>query len=376
MKLETKGRPTWASIDLKALKWNFHQVRRLVGKQIGIISVVKANAYGHGAIECAKRLAEYGSQALGVATVEEGKTLRQAGIGLPIIVFGVIQPYELKEVISWQLQPTLVDSYQVRSIAKLIPQNKTQLKVHLKIDTGMGRIGINPTKVQEYIKLLLKNPKLKLQGIFTHFATADGKNKAIVKQQLDKLQQVTDKFRQAGFDTFITHAANSAAIIKFPQAYQDSVRPGIMLYGLYPATGLYKRLKLKPVLSWYTKIVQIKEVPKGVGLSYGHTFITKRASKIATLPIGYADGLSRLLSNRGKVLLQGQVCPIVGRVCMDMCLVDVTKVRTAQVGNEVVLLGQQGKKEITADNMAKILNTISYEIVCAISNRVPRIFKG
>jgi len=370
------GRPTWVSVDLSALKWNLHQVRHLVGSQVRILAVVKANAYGHGAVACSRALLSAGADELGVATVEEAEELRRARIRHPIVVFGLIQPQEVEQVLKLRLQPTVVSESQLRVLSKIARKKQRRISVHLKVDTGMGRIGIQPQVIAAFFKQMKKYPHLTLRGIFTHFAHADGRDKRLLRQQMHSLYQAADLARQFGYAKIIVHASNSAAVINAPETYADMVRPGLMLYGLYPAKGLKKLVTLKPVLRWSTRIIQVKCVPAGTGLSYGHTFITRRPSQIATLPVGYADGFSRALSNQGEVIVKGRLCPVVGRVCMDMCLVDVTAVKDVAVGDEVILIGRQGKVEITAETLAERLNTISYEVVSVIGSRVPRIFQG
>ncbi len=369
------GRPTWVTVDLNALQWNFRQVRKLVGSSISILAIVKANAYGHGAVACARALVAAGADALGVATVTEGVEIRRAGVRLPLVVLGFTQNCEAEQVLRWRLEPTIVSQSQARALSRAAGRAGRKIAGHLKIDTGMGRIGIRPHEVEEVIRGWNKLHGLKIQGVFTHFSHADGRDHNLLRKQIQGLQAAVRSVAQAGWKKLQVHAANSAAIIESPETYGNMVRPGLMLYGLYPAARLRRRVPLRPVLQWSTRIVQLKQVAAGTGLSYGHTYVTSRKSWIATLPVGYADGFSRGLSNRGRVLVRGRSCPVVGRVCMDMCLIDVTGIPGVKAGDEAVLIGRQGQKELTADDMANILNTISYEIVCAIGERVPRIYK-
>jgi len=369
------GRPTWATVDLAALRWNLRQVRKLVGPKVKILAVVKANAYGHGAVPCSRTLVAAGADYLGVATSEEGAELRRAGLKVPIVVLGLIQPQEAELVVRYRLQPAVATDPQIRALARAARKTGKTVAVHLKVDTGMGRIGIAPEEAEGFSRRLRRLPGLTLGGLFTHFAHADGQNKRLLNSQQLRLQAAAAQVKRL-WPEAVVHEANSAAVIESPETYADMVRPGIMLYGLHPAPRLRHRVELKPVLSWVTHIVQVKDVPSNVGLSYGHTFVTRRPSRIATLALGYADGLNRALSNRGRVLIGGKVCPLVGRVCMDMCLADVTDVAEARVGSETVLIGRQGGAELTADDMAAQLGTISYEILCAIGGRVPRRYRG
>ncbi len=370
------GRPTWVNVDLAALRWNARQVRRLVGDQVRILAVVKANAYGHGAVACSRALVRAGVDELGVATVEEGQELRTAGLKLPIVIFGLAQSGEMRAVTRLRLQPAVVSREQVRALSQAARRAGVTVPVHLKVDTGMGRIGIQPPEARAFLAWLKKQPRISLGGIFTHFSHADGRDQKLLKQQTRYLRQVATEARALGWKGFAMHASNSAAIMASPETHADMVRPGLMLYGLYPSPRLESRVRLKPALQWTTRIIQLKNVPAGTGLSYGHTFITKRVSRIATLPVGYADGFFRALSNRGRVLVRGRVCPIVGRVCMDMCLVDVSAVLGVKTGDEAVLIGSQRGRRLTADDLAASLDTISYEIVSAIGVRVPRVFQG
>ncbi|NTV53560.1 MAG: alanine racemase, partial [Candidatus Firestonebacteria bacterium] len=298
--------------------------------------------------------------------------LRAAGIRVPIVVLGLAQPGEAAAVIRHKLQPTVTSEKQIRALSREAQRARTRVAVHLKVDTGMGRIGLSADAAPNFIKRLSSAPGIQLAGVFTHFAHADGRDLQLLNLQMQRLQAVT----RALDASVLVHAANSAAVINAPQTHASMVRPGLMLYGLYPAPNLRTRVSLQPALSWKTRIIELKTVRPGTGLSYGHTYVTRRTSRIATLPVGYADGFSRALSNLGQVLIGGKLCPVVGRVCMDMCLVDVSRVPNAAVGDEVVLIGRQGQASLPAEDMAARLETITYEIVCTIGSRVPRLYRG
>jgi len=369
----SKGRPTLCTIDLSALRWNLRQVRARVGAQVKILSMVKANAYGHGAPAVARALAEEGSDAFGVATLEEGVELRQAGIGKPILVVAGIFLEQLDLCFENHLTPVAHDLEGLRRLEEVVQARGATLNVHLKIDTGMGRLGLPAAETDSWLPAMKKLTALKIEGVFSHFSTAESVDGEYTRKQLATFNHVVKLLRAEGIAPPLVHLANSAATITMPAAYFDMVRPGIMLYGIYPSATMANQIELKPVLSWQTRIVQLKKVPAGTSISYGQTFVTERESLIATLPVGYADGYSRLLSNRGAALVRGERAPVAGRVCMDLTTLDVTAIANVQQGDEVILLGRQGDAEISADEMAGWANTISYEILTSISARVPRI---
>src|ERR671923_39287 len=367
------GRPTLCFIDHDALRWNLRQIRAKVGPEVKILSMVKANGYGHGAVAISQTLASVGGDAFGVATLEEGIELRQAGIRTPILVVAGAYGEQLEQFLSYDLTPTIYEIEGVRILEAAAKCRGKNLNVHLKIDSGMGRLGLLADETNSWIPELKKCSALKLEGVFSHFSHAESVEGDYTREQLDIFKRVIQLLRKEGLAPRLVHFANSAATITLPAAYFDMVRPGIMLYGVYPSPAMANQILLKPVLSWKTKILQLKKVPPGTSISYGQTLVTNRESMIATLPVGYADGYQRLLSNRGQVLVDGQRAPVVGRVCMDLTMIDVTDIRKVQQGDEVVLLGRQGDAEISADEMAAWANTISYEILTSIGVRVPRI---
>lgn len=368
------GRPTVCFIDLDALRWNLRQVKAKVGPTVKILSMVKANAYGHGAPAVAKALADEGGYAFGVATLEEAIELRQAGIHQPILVVTGVYLEQLGQFIEHRLTPVAHDLEAVKLLDRAAQGRGAALNVHIKIDTGMGRLGFLPAEIDSWLPSLKGLKALKIEGVFSHFSRAESVQGDYTQKQLRIFQDVVARLRSQGVAPPLTHLANSAATITLPEAYFDMVRPGIMLYGPYPSPAMMSQIELKPVLSWKTRITQLKKVPCGTSISYGQTFVTQRESFIATLPVGYADGYQRLLSNRGEVLVKGNRAPVAGTVCMDLTMVDVTDIAGVQPGDEVVLLGRQGDQEITADDLAGWTNTISYEILTSISARVPRIY--
>jgi len=339
-----------------------------------VLAVVKAAAYGHGAAEVSRRLLRLGADMLGVALVEEGKELREAGFDAPILVMGALFPEQCEELVSLRLTPAVFDLSFARTLDETARRLKTTTSVHVKIDTGMGRIGVAPEKAAGMIEELRSLGAVEVQGLMTHFADADLRNKLFAERQMERFEGLLKTLGARGIHIPLVHAANSAAVLDFERALFTMVRPGLMLYGYDPLEQGNAGAGLRPVLSLTTRIAFVKRVPSGVPISYGRTFVTKRESIIATLPIGYADGYSRALSNRGAALVRGVRAPLVGRVCMDMCMIDVTDVPGVTAGDEVVLIGSQGNDRITADDIAALTGTISYEVLCAISSRVPRIY--
>lgn len=370
--LPRSNRPTAAVIDLSALEQNVQVAKQRAGGR-KILAVVKAGAYGHGAIEVSRRLLALGVDMLGVALIEEGRELREAGIDAPLLVMGAMFPEQAETTASLNLTPVVYNGAVSQALARAAKKLGTRVSVHVKIDTGMGRIGVVPEEAPRVIAAM-KADGLEVQGLMTHFADADLVDKRFASSQMDRFETLIRALEAKGIVVPVRHAANSAAVLDFSRALFTMVRPGLMLYGYSPLEEGTADAVLRPVLSLVTRIAFLKKVPAGVPISYGRTFVTKRESLIATLPIGYADGYSRRLSNKGEVLVRGARVPVVGRVCMDMCMVDVTDVAGVNEGDDVVLIGAQGSERITADEIAKITGTIAYEVLCGISSRVPRIY--
>jgi alanine racemase len=368
------GRPTASFIDLDALRWNFREIRAKVGPGVRILSMVKANGYGHGAPRIAEVLATEGSDSFGVATVEEGLELRAAGISAPILVVAGAYPDQLDLFAENKLTPVVHDAENLARLDDGARKRGATFKVHLKVDTGMGRIGFPPADLASWLPRLKRLHGLEIEGVFSHFSHADNVAGDYTRNQLELFRDVVERLRAGGISPALVHLANSAATITLPAAYFNMVRPGLMLYGIYPSPAMAAQIRLQPVLSWKSRILQLKKVPAGASISYGRTFITQRESLIATVPVGYADGYSRLLSNVGAMLVKGKRAPVAGTVCMDLTMIDVTDIGGIQEGDEVVLLGRQGNAVISADEMAAWSNTISYEILTSIGTRVPRIY--
>ncbi len=366
------GRPTFAAIDAAALRDNFALVRAAVARGVGILAVVKADAYGHGARLVAPIFAQVAADVFGVATVEEGAELRDAGVRQPILVLTGAAGRDVPALREHELAVAVLHRDMVRDLGAAAPQ---RLRVHIKVDTGMGRIGILPAELPALLDELRRAGRFEIDGIFSHFANADSVDREYSDYQLKTFQQAVDFLRVAGVSPRWIHIANSAATLTRPDTHFTLVRPGIVLYGVPPA-GMTAPSGLRPAMRLVTHIAQLKNVPSEFPVSYGQTFVTRRPSLIATLPIGYADGYSRALSNRAFVLVHGQRAPIVGAVCMDLTMVDVTDVPGVQLGDEVVLWGRQDGAEITVAEVADWQGSVTYEVLTRLGKRVPRVLRG
>jgi alanine racemase len=333
---------------------------------------VKADAYGHGLVPVARRLTDAGVDYFGVASIDEGIKLRQNGISLPILVLGPILKNDIAPLFEYGLVPTVCDESLASALAQKARQAGGKIKVHIKVDTGMGRIGVLHHDAQRLVENIYRMKHLVTEGIFTHFAFAD-LNPDFTHHQIDLFEALIAKLRQAGIRIPLVHAANSLGIIDYKRSHFNLVRPGIVIYGLYPKEGI--KIKLKPVLSLKTKVVFVKKVPAGSGISYGHAYVTKKPTNIVTLPIGYGDGYPRNLSNLAPVLIAGRRFKVSGRICMDQIMVDVGKLKV-RAGDEVVLIGAQGSAKVSAEELAGLCDTIPYEIVCGLGSRIPRVYIG
>ena len=369
----THHRPTWAEIDLKAIEYNLKQVRKHVGKGINIMAVVKANAYGHGTVEVSRILEQSGVDYLGVATTDEAVRLRDHGIKTPVLVLGSVLPAEVGIAIEKDITLTICGEELFDSIRKET-KDGARLKVHIKIDTGMGRVGIWHEEAMDLVKKVSSEKGVALEGVYTHFSSV-GRDDFFTTYQIEAFEKLLLTIEKNWIKIPLRHAANSIATVDFHRSHLNLVRPGLVIYGMYPKHTFPKIIKLKPALELKTKVVFIKDTPPGRSISYGRTFITQKHTRIATLPIGYADGYGRKLSNKAEVLIRGQRARVVGKVTMDQAMIDVGHIPDVKVGDEVVLIGKQGNEEIRAENLARMAESIAYEVVCGISNRVPRVYK-
>jgi alanine racemase len=367
-------RPTVAEIDLGAIAKNVECAARLAGPAAAIMAVVKADGYGHGAVPVARTALASGATWLGVAIPEEAAPLRAAGLDCRILVLGPIRPEQAELVVTLRLDQCVTDAGQAEALARAAAPRDRVVPLHLKIETGMGRVGIAPDQAPGVAARIAALSGVRLDGVMTHFAEAEAEDQGFTRAQLASFTATVEALRAAGVRPALRHAANSAALLYVPEARLDLVRPGIMLYGCHPRGGGSRDPVLAPALRLRTAVSQVKDVPRAGSVSYGRTFIALRDTRVATLPLGYADGASRALSNRGQVLIRGRRVPIIGRVCMDMLMVDATTIPDVAIGDEAVLIGSQGDSEISADEVAALLGTISYEVLCRIGPRVPRVY--
>lgn len=370
-------RPTRAEIDLDHIEHNLDELRRLLGPEVGIMAVVKADGYGHGAVEVARVALQAGVSSLGVAFIDEGAALRRAGITAPILLLGFTDPADTPLLLEYRLMPTLFDLETARSFSRFFSDRGQCWPVHLKIDTGMGRIGVSPAESVEFMAKISRLPGLKLEGVFTHLSSADEeKGEDCTAGQLRLFENVITGARERGIAPPVCHAANSAAALLYPRSRCDLVRIGIALYGYYPSPWVQEKaaVRLLPAMSLKSKIIFLKEVPPRTPLSYGRTYYTAGRSTIATVPVGYADGYHRGLSNCGQVLVHGRRAPVVGRICMDQMMVDVSRIKNVAPGDEVILYGGRGPERISVEEVAGLLGTINYELLSNIGKRVPRSY--
>jgi alanine racemase len=366
--------PVWAEVDLGALAHNLREVRRLVG-QTSIMAVVKANAYGHGIVPVARAAIAGEGDWLGVARGAEALELRREGVTAPLLVLGYIHPDECPALLAAGVRVTVHDLDLARVLAGLAQREKKTLRAHIKVDTGMGRLGLPCDAAgAEAALAVARLPRVEVEGLFTHFACADEPDSKATFWQLDRFLDFAGKLEKAGLKVRYKHAANSAALLRFPETHLDMVRPGIILYGLYPAANTGRVVDLKPAMSWKARVTQVKRVGAGFPVSYGWTYKTRGPAVLATIAAGYGDGYSRLLSTSGEVLLGGERVPVVGRVCMDQIIVDATRVAGVAPGDEAVLFGRQGEAFLAVEEIAAKIGTINYEVVCAVGARVPRVY--
>lgn len=375
MEEDREYRRVFAKVDLNAIQWNVSKVKEKVGKDVMVMAVIKADGYGHGALPIAHALNEIGVERYAVAFAEEGMMLRKGGIDNPILILGYSHESQFDTIINYDLTPavfTLESACALSQAAKKV--NKT-VPIHIKLETGMNRIGFSPTEESLLaIEKIASLPGIYLEGIFTHMAKADEFDKTSAKKQMDTYQNFVNKLEERGVKIPVKHVANSASILDLDDFKLDMVRSGIITYGLYPSDEVETgEILLKPAMEWKTHIVHLKEIKKGEGVSYGHIYVADKDRIIATLPVGYADGYPRNLSNRGKVLIRGRFAPIVGRVCMDQMMVDVTDIPGVCLMDEVTLMGEDQGERISAEELGNLAYSFNYELVCGISKRVPRV---
>ena len=368
--------PTYATVNLAALAHNLSRIKRYLSPGCEVMAIVKANAYGHGALDIAQSLSRQGIGRFAVASLDEGIALRQAGLSAPIVVLGALFEEQVSDFVAHRLTPVVSDGHILPALAKAVHSHPAPYPIHLKAETGMGRLGFSPEELLSLLDDPILQSPLRVEGMMTHLADADGADSTFTERQLEAFRALLEQIRQRGLTIPLVHTANSAAIVRFPEAHFSLVRPGIMLYGYHTLPASSPAPDLQPVLSLRTTIAHLRTIPRGGTVSYNGTFVAKRPTRVAVLPIGYADGYSRRLSNRGSVLIQGRRAPIIGLVCMDMIMVDVTDLAQLRVGEPVTLIGQQGQESIWADEVADWIGTIPYEVLCGIGSRVPRLYES
>ncbi|GDX83402.1 hypothetical protein LBMAG42_52130 [Deltaproteobacteria bacterium] len=371
-------RPTTAHVNLAALQQNFRVLRERVGPKVRVLAAVKGDAYGHGAVACARALQEAGGAAFGVALVEEGAQLRDAGVTGMVLCMGGVGRFGAEEAVRRELTPVVYDEGDAERLDAAAHAAGRRLAVHLKIDTGMGRLGVPLPQWERFLDRFARFEALDIEAMMTHFAESEVDDDTFTREQLRRFGQAVATARHRGFAPRVLHAANSGGLLRHPHAWFDMVRPGIALYGEPPV----QTPGIEPVMRVTTQVLFVKDLPRGTSVSYGRRWVTTRPSRIATLPVGYADGYPRALTSgvgagRAEVLVRGQRCPVVGTVCMDLCMADVTDLQEpVESGDEVVLLGGEGTARITASDLAGWAGTIPYEILCGFSERVPRAHQG
>ena len=373
--MDVNIRPVWAEVNLDNIINNIKEIKKNINGE-EIIAVVKANAYGHGAVDVAPVLRENGADRLAVAMLSEALELREAGIKVPILILGYTDVAFSEMLINNDIEQTVYSLDYAKELSKKAEALGKVAKIHIAVDTGMGRIGFLPNEksVEEVVEIS-KLSNLRITGIFTHFSNADEQDKSYAHNQIEKFNSFINEIEKREVNLGLKHISNSASIIDIEDAHYNAIRPGIILYGYYPSDYINKdKLKLMPALSLKCQVIHVKELPKGEYIGYGRKFRTERDSVIATLPIGYADGYIRGLYEKAHVIINGKLAPVVGKICMDQCMIDVTDVGPVKVGDEVVLLGEDNGVKNNADDIAKMLDTINYEILCMIGRRVPRIY--
>ena len=369
------GLSAWVEVDLGALAGNLRRIRELVGPNVGIQVVVKADAYGHGAPEIARVAEEEGAHSVGVATLDEGVELRNHGIRLPVVILSPTLPFEAPRIVEHRLTPALGNLDAARAVSETSRARGVETEVHVEIDTGMGRSGIAPKDALEFCRTLAALPGLTLAGLFTHFPRADSfEGRAMVERQIADFLEVARVLREAGIDPGVLHAANSAGIVMHPASRLDLVRPGILLYGLSSSDAVAPPPGIRPVMRFASRLVHVRELPAGHPVSYGGDFVTPETMRVGTVAVGYGHGYPWALSGRGYALLRGRRVPILGRVTMDTTVFDLRGVPEARVGDEVVLFGRSGDEEIRVNDLAALSGTIVYEMLIGIGRRVPRVY--
>lgn len=372
--MDTDDILTWAEVDLGAIAHNARLLKNCAGSGCELMVAVKANAYGHGVIPVSRAALRGGASRLAVSRTEEGVELRRAGIEAPILLLGYTLPSESDAIVHWNLTATVNSRPQAEALSDAAAARGKAVPIHVEVDTGMSRYGLLPGEALEFVRLLTHLPGLVLEGLYTHFAVADRSDKAFTREQFDVFQTVVRQLEASGFSFPLKHVSNSAATIDLPGMALDMVRCGIALYGLRPSAEVDPRVALKPVLTLKSRVARVRTLPAGASISYGRTYVTEGPTRVALIPVGYGDGYHRLLSNRGAVLIRGKRAPIVGRVCMDQFVVNVSDIPGVRLHDEVVLIGRQGEGSISTEEVARWAETINYEVTTGLMPRVTRVY--
>lgn len=374
--MDYKLNRAWAEIDLDAIAHNTREIKKLTGNKVEMMGVVKADAYGHGVLEVVRTLLDNGVTQLAVSMLDEAIQIRKMGIDVPILVLNYTDPARADEIIHNRVTQTVFSTDLAQALSIAAVRLGKDVRIHVKVDTGMTRVGFIPGyNAVRNIMEISRLPGIILEGIFTHFASADESDKSYTLMQFERFMNLCTELIRAGIHIPVKHVCNSAGILQYPEMHLDIVRPGIILYGLYPSREVAGKIDLRPAMTLKANVIFVKDVDKDTYVSYGRTFRTDRKSRIATIPIGYADGYTRLMSNKGRMLVNGEYAPVIGRICMDQCMLDVTDLKhDVHVGDEVVIFGRQNGSCISVDEIADQVGTINYELVCIIGKRIPRVY--
>lgn len=374
--MDYKLNRAWAEIDLDAIAHNTREIKKLTGSEVEMMGVVKADAYGHGVLEVVRTLLDNGVTQLAVSMLDEAIQIRKMGIDVPILVLNYTDPARADEIIHNRVTQTVFSTDLAQALSAAAVRLGKDVRIHVKVDTGMTRVGFIPGyNAVRNIMEISRLPGIILEGIFTHFASADESDKSYTLMQFERFMNLCTELIRAGIHIPVKHVCNSAGILQYPEMHLDIVRPGIILYGLYPSREVAGKIDLRPAMTLKANVIFVKDVDKDTYVSYGRTFRTDRKSRIATIPIGYADGYTRLMSNKGRMLVNGEYAPVIGRICMDQCMLDVTDLKhDVHVGDEVVIFGKQNGSCISVDEIADQVGTINYELVCIIGKRIPRVY--
>jgi alanine racemase len=370
--MDRPARPTWLHIDMDAIAYNVRRLKELVGADVSIMAVVKANAYGMGAVAVSTTALLNGASYLGVASINEAIELREAGITAPILVMGYTPAWAAALAIRYDITVNFYDIEVMQAFNRVAAEMNSKIKAHIKIDTGMGRLGMLPNEVSLFFRAASQLKHIEVEGIFTHFSSADSDN-AYTNYQIETFEKTINPLLAAGFQFKYIHAANSAGLLRFPNGLFNMVRPGIAMYGFEPGPRCPLPEDFKPALTWKTTIAQVKRLPPNSYVGYGKTYHTRSEERIAVIPVGYADGFRRAPKTWAHVLVHGQKAPIIGRVSMDQTMINISEIDEVRIGDEVVLIGKQGEEEITVESAAENLGTINYELISTILARVPRV---